>query len=195
VVLSIDQVADALSDRIRVADLIAIDGLPCSGKTTLAERLASQFELDTLGFDDFYLPEPFWPADIAPGFPFPFFRIGEFREAVRALKTEGRCSYRCHNWDTGQISASARELRRNGPLIVEGCSVLDPEISALYDVSVFVISDPATLMDARRARDGDVDALHWEHLFLPSVELYMKTMPQQRADVLVLGRGSPSQPG
>jgi hypothetical protein len=91
--LPFDQVADALKARIHAAALIAIDGLPCCGKSTLAERLASQFGLATLGFDDFYLPEPFWPADIAPEFPFPFFRITEFRDAVRALKTEGRCSY------------------------------------------------------------------------------------------------------
>jgi hypothetical protein len=73
---------------------------------------------------------------------------------------------------------------------VEDCSVLDPEIGPFYDLRVFVISDRATLMDARRARDGDVDAANWERLFLPSTDLYMNTVPQHRADIVVLGRGT-----
>ena len=69
--LGFNEVGDVLAARIRVAKLIAIDGFPCAGKSTLADRLAEQFGLQSLGFDDFYLPEPYWPADIAPGFPFP----------------------------------------------------------------------------------------------------------------------------
>lgn len=187
--LSFDQVGDALKTRILAAELIAIDGLPCAGKSTLADRLSAQFGLKTLGFDDFYLPEPRWPEDMTPGFPFPFFRVKKFYEAVRALKTEGRCLYYPYDWDSGRIDTVAHELCRDGPLIVEGCSVLDPEIVPFYQLKIFVASDPATLMDSRCARDGGIDALTWQRLFLPSVDLYMRTMPQRRADVIVSGRG------
>ena len=51
--------------------LIAIDGLPCSGKSTLVERLSERFASDCIYLDDFVLPEADWPVGITPGFPFP----------------------------------------------------------------------------------------------------------------------------
>jgi hypothetical protein len=113
--LGFDEVGDALAARICVAKLIAIDGFPCAGKSTLADRLAEQFALQIYGFDDFYLPEPRWPADIAPGFPFPFFRTQEFYEAVRTLKIEGRCLYHPYDWGSSHISTITHELSRTGP--------------------------------------------------------------------------------
>jgi uridine kinase len=180
---------DALGARIQTARLIAIDGLPCSGKSALADRLAAAFGLETLAFDDFYLPEPLWPRGIRPGFPFPFFRVKEFHEALHGLATEGRCSYRPYDWCNGQISSIARELYRRGPLIVEGCSVLDPQLEPHYDLRLFVASDRETVLAARRARDGDHDAENWQRLFLPSVDLYMATLPERRADFVISGRG------
>ena len=54
--------------------LIAIDGLPCSGKTTLAAALGQSLDVNFLHFDDFLLSPSSWPGDIRPLFPFPFFR-------------------------------------------------------------------------------------------------------------------------
>lgn len=44
--LPFDQVADALKARIHAAALIAIDGLPCCGKSTLAEANAREVSED-----------------------------------------------------------------------------------------------------------------------------------------------------
>lgn len=188
--LPFDQIRGALEPHIREAALIAIDGLPCSGKTALADRLAVDLGLQILGLDDFYLPEAMWPRDIAPAFPFPFFRADQFREALHDLKTKGRCSYLPYDIETGRLSATPRELRRRGPLIVEGCSVLDPSVERDYDLRLFVASDRATVLEARRhVGGGAAEAAHWERLFLPSVDLYMATEPERRADIVVQGRG------
>jgi uridine kinase len=187
--LAFDQVAEILNNRLREVDLIAIDGLPCAGKSTLATYLSRRFGLPVLGFDAFYLPEESWATDIAPCTPFPFFRMREFYEAVRDLKIAGRCRYRPYDWAIGAISAGAIEMHRNGPLIVEGCSVLEATIAPFYDLKIFVESNAATLMEALRERDGELDSPNWQRLYLPSVDLYMQTTPRHRADVAVTGRG------
>jgi uridine kinase len=170
--------------------LIAIDGLPLSGKSTLSLRLADLFGWSVLEFDDFYLPAEGWPSDTQPAFPFPFFRLDEFREAVRALRVHGRCSWRPIDWPSLTVQSEPRHASLGRPLIVEGCSVLDPELASLYDVRLFVDSDRDTLVQAQKARDGEnVLAGDWAKLFLPSVDLYMRTQPQGRADLIVAGRG------
>ncbi|WP_048860854.1 uridine kinase family protein [Acidisphaera rubrifaciens] len=189
--LTFDDVAETLEARIRAARLIAIDGLPCAGKTTLAVHLATRFGLPILAFDDFYRPEHTWPRDIAPSFPYPFIRVDEFRSAITALHAAGGCDYVPFDWTTRCLLADPMPLHPEGPLIVEGCSVLDPVLRPLYDLALFIESDAPSIIEARRFRDGGIDdEAAWRALFLPSVDLYMATQPSLRADVVVRGRGA-----
>jgi len=183
-----------LGERLRSARLIAIDGLPLAGKSTLAELLAAELGLPVLGIDDFYLPPERWPADVAPAFPFPFSRMEEFRAAVQALHREGSCRYRPYDWQAERISDTPRLMAARGPILIEGCGVLDPVLAPLYDLRLFVASDGESLMAAKIARDGDYMAHDWEHLFLPSTALYLETNPAGRADFIVAGRGMPVSP-
>ena len=65
--------------------LVAIDGLPLSGKTTLALRLIKELGAECLGLDDLVRPEAEWPSRDKPSFPFDFVRYDEFVDAVRSL--------------------------------------------------------------------------------------------------------------
>ena len=49
--------------------LVAIDGLPLSGKTTLALRLIKELGAECLGLDDLVRPEAEWPSRDKPSFP------------------------------------------------------------------------------------------------------------------------------
>jgi len=187
--LRFDEVAARLRNRIESAQLIAIDGLPVSGKSTLATRLAATFDLDILGVDDFVLPRRQRTKDMAPAFPFPYFRIDAFRKAVEDLHSTGTCSYLPFDWKTGRIRSHPFTLKRRGPVIVEGCSALDPALAARYDLRIFVESHRPTLLEARTLRDGTSDAANWRDLYAPSADLYLATNPQSRADFLVAGRG------
>jgi uridine kinase len=188
--LSVDAAEAAIASRAPAPRLIAIDGLPLSGKTTLADRLADRFGWPILTLDDFYLPSEDWPADIAPGFPFPFFRLDEFREAAQSLRDKGECAWRPIDWPTLTVSETPSRIQTDGPVIVEGCSVLDPKLTDLYDLRIFVASDRTTLVEAQKARDGEnVLSEDWARLFLPSVDIYMQTEPWRRADIVVAGRG------
>jgi len=189
ILLSFDEAIALVGRRGATARLIAIDGLPLSGKSTLAERMATAHGLAILPFDDFVLPRHMRPKGIAPGYPFPYFRTDAFRRAVRDLLAHGACTYLPFNWKTGRLQGEQTTLRADGPVIVEGCSTLDPELATHYDLRLFLESDRPSLLAARAIRDGHSDTRNWHDLYVPSADLYLATTPQSRADHLVAGRG------
>ena len=69
--------------------LVAIDGLPLSGKTSLAQQIIEELGAECL---------------------FDFVRYDEFVDAVRSLAHNRCCSFHPYNWETGRIES---ELSRN----------------------------------------------------------------------------------
>jgi len=170
--------------------LIGIDGLPCSGKSTLADTLKKSLRLNSIELDDFALPESEWPPGNRPSFPFPFVRYEAFLQAIRNLATKGECSFYPFDWKTLAISDQLRTIMLSTSVVVEGVSALHPSICDLYRLRVFVESDRTSTFQAAMAR-GDKDwAKQWEEFFLPSTDLYMQTNPKGRADLIVAGRGA-----
>ena len=172
--------------------LVAIDGLPLSGKTTLALRLIEEFGAECMGLHDFVRPEAEWPSRDTPSFPFDFIRYSEFGTAVRSLAHDRSCFFHPYDWDTGQIAREPKVIRGDGIALVEGVSVLHPDLASLYDLRIWVESDPETTVAASLERGVGSWAHEWQFMFLPSVELYLRTAPKSRADVVALGRGAAS---
>jgi uridine kinase len=170
--------------------LIAIDGLPVAGKSTLAERMAEALQADCTYLDDFVAPEVDWPLPRRPAFPFQYIRYAEFLDSVTSLGRTGCCAYRPYDWSTGAIEADQRVLRLDRPVIIEGVSSLHPDLAPLYDLRIWVESDAATVLEASLKRGVGAWEREWRDLFLPSVELYLRTAPRDRADVVVAGRGA-----
>lgn len=170
--------------------LIAIEGRPCSGKTTLAVKLAELLHAETYHLDEFFIPVHQWPADIQPGFPFPYFRYDEFASGIRTLAEGKPFKYFSYDWKLGDISSVPSEIipGRN-PIIIEGVSTLDSSLVGYYSKKIFVVSDPNTEWNAILARDGKKFEDQWKNLYLPSVECYYQTRPWEKADVLFAGRG------
>lgn len=170
--------------------LIAIDGLPCSGKSTMASRLRERLRGECLELDEFVLPRRDWPVAIQPAFPFQYIRYAAFVAAVQALANVGACSFRPFDWSTRDVSPTLRTVTRKTPVIVEGVSSLNPSLSPLFDVRVFVESDRSTTLQSAMQRGVGPWEREWRELFLPSVDVYMATEPRKRADVLVSGRAA-----
>lgn len=169
--------------------LVAIDGLPVSGKSTLAERLETELGAVCVYLDDFVRPEAEWRGVALPAFPFPYFRYGEFLGAVMALARGEIARYRRYDWQAGRVSDDWREVRPEGLVVVEGVSALHPDLAPLYDLRLWVDSDASSTLEAALVR-GVGDWEHeWRHLFMPSVAIYLATNPQARADQVVAGRG------
>ena len=94
--------------------LVAIDGLPLSGKTTLALRLIKELGAECLGLDDLVRPEAEWPSRDKPSFPFDFVRYDEFVDAVRSLACNRCCSFHPYNWETGHLEDLPKVVRGDG---------------------------------------------------------------------------------
>jgi hypothetical protein len=100
-----------------------------------------------------------------------------------------------YDWDTGHIARELKVIRGDGIALVEGVSVLHPDLAPLYDLRIWVESDPETTLAASLERGVGSWAHEWQFMFLPSVELYLRTDPKSRADVVALGRGLyPTEP-
>jgi hypothetical protein len=136
-----------------------------------------------------YCSQAEWHSRTVPSFPFDFIRYGEFLGAVKSLARDGRCAYRLYDWNTARLRDEHRIVSLDQPVIVEGVSSLHPELAPLYDLRLWVDSDAATTLLASLERGVGAWEREWRELFLPSVDLYMRTAPQDRAEFLVAGRG------
>jgi uridine kinase len=170
--------------------LIAIDGLPCSGKSTLAEQLKNDLGLACLYLDDFMLPRKDWPVPCPPAFPFQYMRYTQFMTAVQTLAKTGNCRFHPFEWNTGRVAQAEKVLSLDKPIIVEGVSTLHPNLLPYYALRIFVDSDKQTLAQALSVREQGSRIRNWHDLFLPSIELYMVTDPKKRADIFFAGRGA-----
>ena len=189
--VSVEEAITRVSREVQ-PPLIAIDGLPCSGKGTLVTKLKERVDLDCIEVDDFVLPEEHWPSRDQPAFPFQFMRYDGFLDTVKTLAATGRCSYYPFDWNALSISKHRRVIRLTKPIVIEGVSALNPALCDLYGLKIFVESDRSTVLDAALRRGGGVWEREWRELFLPSVDGYMQTHPEDRADLLVPGRGWPA---
>jgi uridine kinase len=172
--------------------LIAIDGLSCSGKSTLADQLQAAYGFECLYLDEFIRPKEEWLWQSKPAFPFQYIRYDEFIAAIGTLATTGQCTCLPFDWESQAISKEPRTVSQARPVIIEGVSALNPTLTELYGLRIFVDSDRSTTLEAAIGRDRGMWADEWRDLFLPSVDLYMQTDPERRADLIVPGRGAPS---
>lgn len=170
--------------------LVAIDGLPVSGKSTLAERFETELGAACMYLDDFVRPEAQWRSRAVPAFPFEYIRYDEFLDAVTTLARGDACRYRLYDWASGQLGDDYREVRPDGLVVIEGVSSLHPDLAPLYDLRLWVESDADTTLAASLERGTGGWDREWRELFLPSTELYMNTNPRERAEFCVAGRGA-----
>jgi uridine kinase len=170
--------------------LVAIDGLPLAGKSTLAERFVTAMGAQCIYLDDFVKPQAQWRSPHVPAFPFDYIRYDEFLGAVQALARGDAARYRLYDWSAGALADDAREVRPDGLVVIEGVSSLHPDLAPLYDLRFWVESDPAAVLAASFERGAAGWEREWRELFLPSTELYMRTKPRDRADYHVAGRGA-----
>ena len=98
--------ASALARRLGTR-LLAIDGLLCSGKSTLAGEIVEANGFQCIAVDDF------------------FQRYEEFLTAIGQLAGSGHCSYYPFDWPSMKVSQELRTVMlADGPVIVEGTSSL-----------------------------------------------------------------------
>ena len=140
--------------------LIGIDGRPCSGKSTLADKLTEVLKAEALFLDDFFIPQNDWPKTIVPAFPFPYFRFQEFIDGVKTLARGHSFHYREYDWGKKDFGAM-KTINPESIVIVEGVSVLCDELLSYYAKKVFVLSNRDNELESGASRlRSDVLPIH-----------------------------------
>lgn len=146
-------------------------------------------ELHAEGFflDDFFIPQSEWPLHISPAFPFPYFRYKEFQEGVSRLAKGMVFEYEPYDWATNKLGKT-RIIDPKNIIIVEGVSVLCEQLVSYFHKKILVVSNKSNELEAICQRENN-NIKVWNELYLPSVEIYWRTNPWERADILYTGRG------
>ena len=164
--------------------VIAIDGRCGSGKTTLAGRLAAQWDCTLLHADDFFLrPEQRTPARLAqPGGNFDRERF--YAEALAPLLAGRDALYRPYDCHAGclqpPVAAPLRPV-----ILIEGSYCCHPDLWGCYDLHVFVTA-PLDVRLARLTRRPGVDLAAFRTRWIPLEEAYFAAERlEERCDILV----------
>ncbi len=164
--------------------ILAVDGNSAAGKTTLSALLAQIYDCNVFHMDDFFLRgEQRTPERYAqPGENIDHER---FYEQVLLPLSRGE-DVRYERFDcstfslTEPVDASCKPLN-----IVEGCYCMHPQLSPLYDYSVFLQVDADTQRRRIIQRNGDYAHQFFDR-WIPLEESYFTALdPAGRADTVI----------
>ena len=151
--------------------ILAIDGRCASGKTTLAKKLAEEWNAALFHMDDFYLQphqrtaerlaEPGGNAD----------RERFLAEVLQPLREGKAVSYR--RFDCGTMSFEPARIILPGKIaIVEGSYSCHPALRDLYDFRIFMDIDPKTQQERLLRRNGPDGLERFRTRWIPLEETY-----------------------
>ncbi len=159
--------------------LIAIDGFGGSGKSTMAHDLARRLDnVSIVHSDDFHLPE-LNRSDRA--------RISE--QVIKPLKANRIARYQRFDWPSSSL-AEWHEIYPRGVVILEGVSMLHPDLGNQYDLTIWI--DMPQEEAAKRGIDRDLHEYkvdtreQWEKIWIPQEKEYVESVnPKAKADIIV----------
>ena len=164
------KIAELLLKKEKV--MIAIDGRCASGKTTLAEKLKSDFSCNVLHMDDFYLPlekrENDWQS--VPAKNIDFVKITELLQCVQLNRDYQFSPYVCKSSSYGQIVSH----RRSQLTIMEGSYSCHPILRNFYDFCVFLDISPKEQKERLILRNGEVGYQRFQNIWIPMEEAYFE---------------------
>lgn len=182
-----------IKPREGIPVFVAISGFGGSGKSTLALNLCENLcGADVVPIDDFIVG----PREQRSGDWQTFDRERLRKEVLEQAQIGKPLSYRRYNsgdWVNGR-GGSTRTFISRQILIIEGCSVIHPELIPYYDCSVWIdCSQEVALANAKQRDqaetnlfgDDDTDKL-WDEFWGPNDKDYFKTFrPDKLAGVLI----------
>lgn len=165
--LLVDLAARALALPDDRARLVALDGMSCVGKTTLASEVAAVLvgagrPVVRVSYDDFHHPRDVRHRQdrLSPeGYLLDSYDAGALRRLVLDPVTAGRAEVRTASFDLAAdepVSPAATGVTADAVVLVEGEFLLSPEFDDVWDVGVLLVADPAAVLERALGRDGDL---------------------------------------
>ena len=169
--------------------LVAIDGLTCAGKSTLARQVADAcHDSVIIGVDDFYRPLAAQErAALGPkeGYDRYFDWERLLRDVLVPLGKRSTARYRRHDWVTDTL-AEWHEIEPRGVVIVEGVFSTRTELRPYFGVTVYVYASKEVRLGrllARRYPD-----LSWVDHWMAVEDWYLEQMrPTEQVALVVSG--------
>ncbi|MBQ6508809.1 MAG: hypothetical protein IJI07_04975 [Flexilinea sp.] len=168
--------------------ILAIDGRCASGKTTLGNQLAAEWNASLFHMDDFYL-QPHQRTEERLAEPGGNVDRERFLEEVLLPLREGKpVSYR--RFDCGTFTFEPARLIETAEIaIVEGSYALHPQLRDLYDLRIFMDIDPEEQMRRILKRNGPEVAERFRTRWIPLEEAYFEGCSVRKAaDLIITGK-------
>lgn len=150
--------------------VVAIDGRCGSGKTTLAELGKEVFGGRVFHMDDYYLPlaqrKPDWEHVPAGNMDLNRFR-SQVLEPVRLRQSVQYIPYSCQ---AGRYE-QAKQIAPAALTIIEGSYCQHPELTAYYDMTLFLTCTPEEQEIRLRKREGNFFGM-FQRRWIPMEEAY-----------------------
>ena len=167
--------------------LVAIDGLTCAGKSTLADQVAGGLQdAAVVGLDSFYRPlateerTTLGPQESYDRY-FDWERLR--REVLVPLSMHSRARYRRYDWVTDSI-AEWHEIEPRGVVIVEGVYSTRPELRPYFGVTVYV--DAPREVRLARLLDRGYPDISWVAHWMAGEDWYAEHLQPTRQVALVV---------
>ncbi len=173
--------------------VLAIDGRCASGKTTLAKKLADEWNAALFHMDDFYLqPHQRTPERLAePGGNVDRERFLE--EVLLPLRRGETISYRRFNCGTMTFDPT-RPIVPGAIAIVEGSYSCHPDLRGYYDYRIFMDIDPETQQERILRRNGPDGLQRFITRWIPLEETYFSECAvRDHCDLLIGSDGNPAR--
>lgn len=153
--------------------ILAIDGRCASGKSTLAAKLAAEWDTNLFHMDDFYLQPHQRTAErlAEPGGNVDRERF--LAEVLRPLRAGQMVSYRRFDCKTFTFDPT-QIIEPKAIAVVEGSYACHPELRELYDLRIFLNIDPQTQMERITRRNGPEAAERFRDVWIPLEETYFR---------------------
>lgn len=170
--------------------IIGIDGCGGAGKSTLANKIKSNFSTVTIvHMDDFYLPsakiENENPTNKSIGADFDWKRL--LKEVLNPISNglEGR--YKRYDWEKDSLVGS-HIVSASGIVIIEGVYATRQELAGMYDLKIWVNCPRETRIKRGIARDGEAARDMWENNWMIAEDMYVESHKSHEfADFIIDG--------
>lgn len=205
---SVDVVAEAAlaaRERCRRTAVVAISGMDCAGKSTLAlaalGALADRdVEVLVLHGDEFSRPtaQRHARADEALGYYRDSFDHDGVLSLLRRVRQgfAGAATLRVTDWDRDAWREAEVVVPSDGVVLLEGCFLLTPATRDAFDVGVWLEVDEATALARALARPRDLERMggpegvreRYGTRYLPGQRLHLAAdEPRRLADLVLPG--------
>lgn len=154
--------------------ILAIDGRAASGKTTVAEKLAKDFQGSVIHMDDFFLPEELRTEGryYMPGGNIHYERFQE--EILPLLKSGELREYRRFSCEKMAFEEETVKLPNHQFYIVEGAYSTHPIFGYYFDRALFFNISAEEQKRRIIARDGEEGWKMFEQKWIPLEEEYFE---------------------